>query len=246
MPRVMEQIKHIAGWKKEMVTTAAQPYRAAGPFAWHFAKGKLGGDPVFFGLLEHGLIPERSRILDLGCGQGLLAAWLRAADAMCSAGTWPTDWPSAPKATTYRGIELMPKDVRRASVLISEGVQVEQGDIRTAAFGQADVVVILDVLHYMDSPAQDDVLRRVRAALSTRGTLLLRIGNAAGGWPFRLSNWVDVMAAAARGHGLVKLYCRTLDQWRQALQLLGFNVTSVPMSQGTPFDNVLLIAKVAS
>ena len=245
MPGVMEQLKQIAEWKREMVTTAAKPYQAAGRFAWHFAKGKLGGDPVFSGLLQHGLIPTRSRILDLGCGQGLLAAWLRAAETLCSAGRWPSDWPTAPKATTFRGIELMPRDVQRAGVIFSDGVLVEQGDIRTAEFGQADVVVILDVLHYMDIPAQDDVLRRVRAALGTDGTLLLRIGNAAGGWPFRISNWVDFMAATARGHRLGKLHCRTLDQWKLALQSLGFKVKSVPMSQGTPFANVLLVGKLA-
>ena len=139
----------------------------------------------------------------------------------------------------------MPRDVQRAGVILSNGVHVEQGDIRTATFGQADVVVILDVLHYMDIPAQDDVLRRVRAALGTDGRLLLRIGNAAGGWPFRISNWVDFMAATARGHRLGKLHCRTLDQWKIALETLGFAVTSVPMSQGTPFANVLLVGKIA-
>ncbi|EQD39592.1 Methyltransferase type 12, partial [mine drainage metagenome] len=65
MPDVMDQLKEIARWKAELVLTAAEPYRSAGRFAWHFARGKLGGDPVFFGLLRHGLIPSNSRILDL-------------------------------------------------------------------------------------------------------------------------------------------------------------------------------------
>lgn len=52
---------------------------APGRFAYHFARGKLGGDPVFLALLERGLLSDRARILDLGCGQGLLAAWLLAA-----------------------------------------------------------------------------------------------------------------------------------------------------------------------
>ena len=54
---------------------------ASGRFAWHFARGKLRWDPVFGHLLAHGLIAPRTRVLDIGCGQGLLASLLRAAGA---------------------------------------------------------------------------------------------------------------------------------------------------------------------
>jgi hypothetical protein len=40
-------------------------------------------------------------------------------------------------------------------------------------------------------------------------------------------------------------YGRTLAAWSAQLQALGFDVRSQPMSAGTPFANVLLIAKVA-
>lgn len=227
-----------------MVSTAAKPYRAAGRFAWHFAKGKLSGDPAFVGLLQHGLIPPNSRILDLGCGQGLLAAWLAAADMLYSASNWPQGFPPAPKIASYRGIELMPRDVERAGFVVGDNIVVEQGDIRSSDFQTADVVVILDVLHYMPWPAQDDVLNRVRSALAPNGTVLLRIGDSAGGWPFHLSNYVDSIVALARGHTPGRLYCRTLDQWKAALETLRFAVTSIPMSQGTPFANVLLVGKI--
>jgi len=50
------------------------------------------------------------------------------------------------------------------------------GDIRDVDYGSADAVVILDVLHYLDYPAQERVLQRVRGALGPRGLLLLRPG----------------------------------------------------------------------
>ncbi|MGH8609838.1 MAG: methyltransferase type 11, partial [Gammaproteobacteria bacterium] len=99
---------------RALLDAAAAPYLSAGHFAWHFARGKLAGDPAFLALLERGLIPDNARILDLGCGQGLLASWLLSARALFEAGHWPTQWPAAPKPMAYRGVELMPRDVRRA------------------------------------------------------------------------------------------------------------------------------------
>ena len=211
---------------------ASAPYRAAEFFAWRFARGKLCGDPVFRHLLEAGLIAQGARILDLGCGQGLLAALLRAA--------------GAPRVAAYRGIELMATDVARAHRALGPGCGVELGDIRIAGFGAADVVVILDVLHFMAREEQDDVLRRVRAALAGGGVLLLRVGDAAAGFPFRISNWVDWTVALARGHGATRFYCRSVAQWRSALEALQFTVEAEPMSRGTLYANVLLVARTAS
>ena len=46
----------------------------------------------------------------------------------------------------------------------------------------------------------------------------------------------------ARGHGATRLHCRSVAQWRSALEALEFNVRTVPMSRGTPIANVLLCA----
>ena len=213
-----------------LVDAASAPYRAAGRFAWHFARGKLGRDPVFPYLLQARLIPENARLLDLGCGQGLLAALLAAA--------------GAPRLAAYRGIELMARDVARAHRALGAHCGVQQGDIRSAGFGAVDAVVILDVLHYMKPQDQDAVLRRVRDALVPGGVLLARVGDAAAGLPFRLSNWVDWTVALARGHGATRFHCRSVAQWRSALEALGFTVRAEPMSRGTPFANVLLSARL--
>jgi len=76
--------------------------------------------------------------------------------------------------------------------------------------------------------------------------LLLRVGDAAAGLPFRFSNWVDWTVALARGHGATRFYCRSVAQWRSALEALAFTVQAEPMSRGTPFANVLLPARVTT
>jgi SAM-dependent methyltransferase len=234
----------VAAARRALIDAAAGPYRAAGPFAWHFARGKLRGDPAFTALLANGWIPSHARVLDLGCGQGLLAAWLRAAAQLEADGLWPPQWPAAPRAVQVRGVELMPREVRRARAALGEGVAITCADIRSAEFDSADVVVMLDVLHYLDFDAQDAVLARVHAALQPRGLLLLRVGNASAGLAFRLSTWVDRAAAWTRGYRIGRLYCRSLAEWRAALERLGLSVEAVPMSQGTPFANMLLVARL--
>ena len=233
---------------KALLDQVTAPYRPLGNFAWRFARGKLGGDPAFAGLLQRGLIPSHARILDIGCGRGLLAALLCGLDkhpALSQA--WPAGWAPAPQGVSVRGIELMPRDVERARQALAHlgpRAKFVQGDMCQIDFGQADAVVILDVLHYVTHAAQDDVLGRVKAALIPGGTLLLRVGNASAGLPFRLSNWVDMIVTFVRGNRLSRLYCRPLHDWQQALTGLGFEVKTLPMHEGTPFANVLLVARL--
>jgi SAM-dependent methyltransferase len=229
-----------------LLDTASRPYRTAGRFAFHFARGKLRGDPVFSGILQRGLLQARTRILDLGCGQGLLTAWLRAACQNHDAGLWPQEWPAPPRPESIAGIELKDADVLRAWRALGENCGVVQGDIRRHSFGDADAVVILDVLHYLSDAAQRDVLQRVRAILPVGGLLLLRIGDAGGGLRFRYSQWVDQTIMLLRGHAWVNTYCRSLAEWQRVLAQCGFESHSIPMSEGTRFANVLLVANAVS
>ncbi len=229
---------------KRLLDKATAPYRAAGKFAWHFARGKLGGDPVFAGLLEIGAFPAEASVLDLGCGQGLLASWLTTAQQMHADGDWPATWPAPPRLSSYRGIELMQSDVERARDALGNKATVEQGDIRTAEFGKVNAVVILDVLHYMEPQDQVQVLRRVRESLQPAGKLILRIGDQAGGLPFLYSKLVDLVIFYIRGHRIARLHTRTLAEWRELLTREGFAVESMPMSKGTPFASTLLLASV--
>ena len=237
-----------AAWHR-LHDAATEPYRRAGRFAWHFARGKLGRDPVFRGMLERGLIgPDRARIVDIGSGQSLIASLLTVATAMQADGQWPRTWPSTPPRLHYTGIELMSSDATRARESLGHLVPAPEilcADMRTAALPPCDLVVILDVLHYVDLDAQEGVLRRVRDALSPGGRMLLRIGDASSTRGFAVSQWVDRTVTRVRGHKVSPTWGRTLEQWKTLLARLGFTLQVMPMSEGTPFANVLLVADLA-
>jgi trans-aconitate methyltransferase len=221
---------------------AAARYPARDVFARRFAFGKLTGDPVFHHLLAHGVVPPNARIVDLGSGQGVLSSLLHAARERHAAGDWPAAWPAPANPRAVRGIELMARDVERAR-RASPGGDWQCGDIRTSEFGAAEAVVILDVLHYIDYDAQAEVLKRVRASLAGGGVLILRVGDESKSLRFRITIAVDRAVMRLRGHKLPRLYCKPLEKWQRELADLGFRVQAVPMSAGTPFANVLLVAR---
>jgi SAM-dependent methyltransferase len=227
-----------------LIEAASAPYRRAGRLAWHFARGKLRGDPAFAAILRGGLLSGSTCVLDLGCGQGLLAAWLAAARASQRAGHWPRDWPPPPALAQLTGVDVNAKEVARARAALGAAGQFVHGDIRHVDYGSVDAIVILDVLHFTDYPTQEAVLRRARAALGTHGVLLLRVADAEGGLRFLMSTLVDRVVALARRGRLLRLFSRPVSEWRALLTGLGFETQALPMSAGTPFANVLLVGRI--
>jgi len=233
----------VPAWRR-LHRAASAHYRRCGLFSWHFARGKLKHDPVFRALLANGAITAGSRVLDIGCGQALLASLLAACDGLAAAHRWPSSWGAPPTGCHYTGIELMPRDIARAEQALADlpaRPHLVCGDMQHTAFDACDVVVVLDVLHYVDLAAQDDVLARIRLALRPGGRLLLRVGDPAQSARFWISRWVDHAVTLARGHRAPPTAWRPLSAWQAALRGLGFTVRPMPMSQGTPFANVLLV-----
>ncbi|MDQ7990891.1 MAG: class I SAM-dependent methyltransferase [Candidatus Dactylopiibacterium sp.] len=227
---------------------ATRAYLGTGLFNYRWARGKLGGDAIFPALLEANVFRDGARVLDLGCGRGLLAAWFLAAEQMAARGVWPAHLRQPPRDLRFRGFELMAREAEVGNRALQPHfpgrVELCGGDMCEAPVAGADAVAILDVLHYVDFPAQEKLLDRIRDALPPGGVLITRVGDAAAGWRFRFSQFVDRCMAGAQGHAAPPTWCRPLAAWVAALESRGFAVTTASMSQGTPFANVMLVGRL--
>lgn len=232
--------------KPTLLRAASTPYRQARRFDHGWARGKLGGDPIFSAFLDRQLLPDGARVMDLGCGRGLLAAWLLAAETLYREQRWTATRRPA-MGLQFQGVELMAREAecgnRVLRPLYGSRVQLRAGDMRRAALSQVDAITLLDVLHYIPFEDQDRLLDRMADALPTGGLIITRVGNAAAGLRFRISQWVDRGMSFAQGHRLSRMWCRPLHDWEEALRRRGFSVLGEAMSAGTPFANVMLVAR---
>ncbi|MEP7280630.1 MAG: class I SAM-dependent methyltransferase [Rubrivivax sp.] len=222
-------------------------YRAADAHArWH-ARGKLAFDPLYRALLADGnLVGAGTRLLDLGCGQALVATLLDVAGHHVARAAWPAGWSRPPKGVHYTGIDHAGTDLCRARAAAASFTRrpgLFAADLRQATLPACDLALLIDVLHYLGPDDQEALIRRVHAVLPAGGRLLLRVGDGGGGWRQVLADVVDRSVVAARGGSGVRLATRPLGDWLALLERCGFDTHAQPMHRGTPFANVLLVAR---
>lgn len=227
---------------EQLVDAAAQPYLSEGRGDYEFVRGKLRYDPVFPTLLRRGLVPGDGLLLDLGCGLGALSALLHEAGNRYRAGDWPADWAPPPQNLELHGIELHARKAAVAARALRGRATITQGDIRTTELPSCTVAVILDVMLYLGPDDQLRALQRVAQAIRPGGMLIMREGDAAGGWRFHATRLAEKICCLGRGQGWYPLHYRATTEWSAILQGLGFSVETQPMSEGTPFSNVLFRA----
>ena len=103
---------------RALLRHASAYYRAAGRFAWHFARGKLKGDPVFRAILARACSPAAHACSTWARAKALLAAWLLAARSdlreRARRGTGRAGGPRRRSCALHRHRDQCPQEVRRA------------------------------------------------------------------------------------------------------------------------------------
>jgi uncharacterized protein (DUF2062 family) len=226
-----------------LIENAARPFVRAGMHHWEFVRGKLRWDPVFLALLREGLVPSGGTLLDVGCGRGILLALLVAAEAQHAAGEWPEDWPSPPLGLSMVGIELRGRTAGIAARALRGRAVVEVGEALEVPLPACRTALLLDTLHYLAASDQERLLRRVVAALEPGGTLIVRETDARIGLRSWITRLAERVRSVLRGRPWQTLAYRSARDWKGLLEGMGLAVELRPMSQGVPFDNVLLVGR---
>jgi SAM-dependent methyltransferase len=209
----------------QVLDAAAERYRAAGRSAYYFVRGKLRYDPVYRWILERRLLDGSAPVLDLGCGRGILLSVLVEDGGHDAA---------------HCGIDRSAWALAVARTALPETVRLRAADASDVALPASGAIVILDVLHYLPAPIQEDLLRRAAAALRPGGLLLVREADAAAGRGFHRVRWAERLRSVGRGHLAQRFHYRSAADWTALLSALGLATRAHPIGAGTPFANVLL------
>ena len=230
---------------KRLWESVSHRYLPAGILHWEFVLGKLKRDPVYKTLLRSGLLPDRGDLVDLGCGRAIVPAMIVGAVRSHAAGAWPASWPAPPRELTLTGVEVRESVADVARTALAGLATIETASLADYTPPAADALLLLDVLHYLDTATQERVLERACAALRPGGVLLLREADADAGLRFFFTRAGERINSILRGEPRRRFAYRSLASWRGALERCGLAVETLPTSQGTPFGNGLLVGRRA-
>lgn len=231
-----------ARFRKLLIAQAAAGHLDSGYLQWEFVRGKLRFDPVYLHMVHSGVLPACGRLVDLGCGRGILMALLAAYREVACSSPRPDGWPPPPELELV-GVEGRRRVAAMARRALGRRARVRWADLERAEVPRCSVVVLLDVLHYLDAKTQEDLVARARGALEEGGVMVVREADAAAGFRFVVTAGAEWLRAVLRGRPGKRAAYRSAAQWKALLVAHGFEVSVEPCYRGTPFANVLLVAR---
>jgi 2-polyprenyl-3-methyl-5-hydroxy-6-metoxy-1,4-benzoquinol methylase len=193
----------------------------------HYTGAKLRTDPVY-GAVEDLLRSTTLRILDIGCGLGLLAQWLRKSGIQ------------AP----ISGFDYDPRKIASAKTMAKDlaGVHFSSGDARTELPEHHGHVVILDILQFFTLTEQGHLLAAAAQRVAPGAKLIIRNGLQGDSWRYRVTVACDWIAKLSFWMKAAPVVYPSAVQLRSALEAQGLVVTITPLWGRTPFYNHLIVA----
>ncbi|MDQ6802766.1 MAG: class I SAM-dependent methyltransferase [Acidobacteriota bacterium] len=195
-------------------------------FLRSYARAKMATDPAYNAVYD--LLREASEpLLDIGCGVGLMAFYLR-----------------------ERGMRIPIVGIDHDRRKIEIARRVADGD-PSLAFDVSDArrpvefrgnVVLLDVLHYFSDADQSVILRNAAAA---GGTIIIRDGIRDGSLRYRLTYAQETLARVGGWLKAERLHFPTRESIETSLNG-EFREEVRPMFGRTPFNNYLFVFRRSS
>jgi 1-acyl-sn-glycerol-3-phosphate acyltransferase len=111
----------------------------------------------------HQLVPLRGKILDIGCGYGFLTYMLHFTS----------------EERTLTGVDYDEEKISMAAHCFSKNEKIDfvHGDILQFQFGHYDAILLSDLLHYLQPPEQQFLIKKCISSLNDSGIIIIREGN---------------------------------------------------------------------
>ena len=193
-----------------------------------FVRWKLRLDRVFDFLDAED--PVAGTVIDLGCGHGIASAFVVSGNPQIGV-----------KGCDLDGHRIAV--VRQAFAGLDAAFQVE--DVRRFPLPPAGLILILDVLQYLDAGEQLDLLARCARALDTGGKLIFRVHDKESGLFSHLSMGLDRIVFAMGGAGRRPLMLPG-EAYHRALEDAGLQVRQIRFHNRLPLAHRLFIAAKAA
>ncbi|KYF67101.1 DUF2062 domain-containing protein [Sorangium cellulosum] len=243
----------------ERVAARYSPPDAATPAQrtrFHYVRFKLLGDPV--ARLIADVAGDRpgalGEVLDMGTGAGQLPILLLELDK--AARVRGFDWDRAKIEDAVRasgracgaapprssGAPGSPDHARATHAAPALPAEFWCADARDAELGEADTVLLIDLLHYFRVEEQDAILRRAAAAVRPGGRLLVREADTERGLRSSITLLEERIFTALRFNRGERVRFRPAREIVALLEQLGFSCETRPAWGKTPFSNVLIVA----
>lgn len=216
-----------------MTAQLAKKLSAPFPGIWArtYVSSKVKTDPLYGAVFEE-LHAADMPLLDLGCGMGLLAFYLRE------------------KGLHFpiHGLDYDPRKIeaaRRVARMLSHGqVSFDTHDAREGLPEHSGNVSILDILQFFTPPEQEALLNLAASRVAPGGKLVIRSGLRDESWRFKVTVAGDLLAKASFWMKAAPTHYPTGADFERILSPHG-KVKVLPLWGGTPFNNHLIVLEVA-
>ncbi len=177
--------------------------------------------------LEHGgfaeiaeLFPREGLIVDLGCGAGLLAHVLL-------------------EGSAGRSVLAVDHAAERIEMLreSAAGLAIEArlGGMEDLELPPCAGIALIDVLHYLEAPAQERLLERCAHALEPGGVIVLRDPDAGAGVRFGVTRLHERIATGLGWTQATVAHFRAGAEWAFLLEAHGLRPEVVPLPGRSPY-----------
>lgn len=169
-------------------------------------------------------IPREGKIIDIGCGYGLLANFL----ALKS------------NRRDVTGVDLSGKRISIAQKTTDnrKKIRFKLVNVLDLQLGKYRAMVMSDFLHHIDYKAQEELLVRCCQKIPPGGLLIIEEVDNRPLWKYWFNIIVDRMLNIGEG-----IFFRNHQEFRELLERIGFKVSIKKAHKGLPLSDILFICR---